>query len=62
MDRSSSITSVPVMSEGMRSGVNWILENPSFMVLAMVDIRRVFASPGTPTRRAWPPQKRHRRS
>ena len=44
----SSITSVPVMSDGMRSGVNWILENSRLSVFARVETSRVFASPGTP--------------
>jgi hypothetical protein len=52
--RFSSITSVPVISDGIRSGVNWIRENFRSIVLASVDMRRVFARPGTPTKRQCP--------
>ncbi len=50
--RSSSITSVPVMSVGMRSGVNWIRENSRSRASATVETNRVLARPGTPTRSA----------
>ncbi len=53
---SSSITSVPVMSEGIRSGVNWIRLKLSPSVLASVEISSVLASPGTPTSSACPRQ------
>ena len=52
--RSSSITSVPVMSDGMRSGVNWMRLKFSFSTLASVEIISVLARPGTPTSRQWP--------
>ncbi len=55
---SSSKISVPVMSEGIRSGVNWTRLNSSSMIPARVEMSRVLASPGTPTRRQWPLQKR----
>ena len=54
VERFSSITSVPVMSDGMRSGVNWMRLNFSFSTLAMVEMSSVFARPGTPTMRQWP--------
>ena len=46
------ITSVPVMSLGIRSGVNWIRRKLICMAWARVEIRSVFARPGTPTSRA----------
>ncbi len=51
---SSWITSVPVMSEGIRSGVNWIRLNSSDIVWASVLTSSVLASPGTPTSRQCP--------
>jgi len=54
---SSSRTSVPVMSEGMRSGVNWMRLKDRFRTSATVEMRSVFASPGTPTKRQWPRAK-----
>ena len=45
--------SVPVMSEGMRSGVNWIRLKVRWSVSARLEISRVFAKPGTPTSSAW---------
>src|SRR2546428_438249 len=53
---SSSMISVPVMSEGMRSGVNWMRENFRSSVCATVCTIRVLARPGTPNSRAWPPE------
>ncbi len=47
---SSSMTSVPVMSEGIRSGVNWMREKLRDSVLASVLMSSVFARPGTPSR------------
>ena len=44
-----------MMSAGIRSGVNWILENDSSSPSARVLISRVLPSPGTPSRRTWPP-------
>ena len=52
------ITSVPVMSLGIRSGVNWMRLKLSPSVLANVLMSSVLASPGTPTSRAWPRQNR----
>src|SRR3954469_2572712 len=52
---SSWIKSVPVMSDGIRSGVNWIRENFSSSTRASVCTSSVFASPGTPTIRLLPP-------
>ena len=51
---SSSRTSVPVMSLGIRSGVNWMRWNDRFSVSASVEINSVLASPGTPTNSVWP--------
>ena len=52
--RSSSMTSVPVMSVGMRSGVNWIRLNLRSRASAIVCTSSVLAKPGTPTSSAWP--------
>src|SRR5262245_25036702 len=52
--RFSSMTSVPVSSDGIRSGVNWMRLNASDNVLASVLIMSVLASPGTPSRMQWP--------
>jgi hypothetical protein len=54
---SSWMMSVPVMSDGIRSGVNWMRENLSSRTRASVWIKSVFASPGTPTMRLFPPTK-----
>ena len=50
--------SLPTMSVGIRSGVNWMRwkERPS--TLPKVLTRRVLASPGTPTIRQCPRQRR----
>ncbi len=40
---------MPVMSEGMRSGVNWMRLNWSDMASASERTRSVLARPGTPT-------------
>src|SRR5580698_9079838 len=47
-------TYVPVMSAGRRSGVNWMrrAEQPSVVAKALTSV--VFATPGTPSRRACP--------
>ena len=50
----SSNTFVPVMSEGIRSGVNWIRLNWMSRMRASVLTINVLASPGTPTSRQWP--------
>ncbi len=49
--------SVPVMSAGIRSGVNWIRRKPRLIASAIVCTSIVFASPGTPSSRQWPPAK-----
>src|SRR6267143_1565229 len=59
---SSSSTSVPVMSEGIRSGVNWMRLKVSESASARVEIKSVLARPGTPTNRQWPREKRAIRS
>ena len=58
----SSMTSVPVMSLGMRSGVNWIRLNWSERVCATVETSSVLARPGTPTSRPCPRVNRHMNS
>ena len=55
--RSSSMTSVPMMSDGIRSGVNWMRLNLRWTACASVLISSVFARPGTPRSRQWPPAK-----
>ena len=55
---SSWTRSVPVMSEGIRSGVNWIRENFKSSTRAIVWISNVLARPGTPTMRLLPPTNR----
>src|SRR6185295_668333 len=57
---SSCTRSVPVMSLGIRSGVNWMRENLRSSTLAIVRMRSVFARPGTPTIRLLPPTKSDR--
>src|SRR3989449_7139932 len=54
---SSSRISVPVMSDGIRSGVNWIRLKSRSRMSASVLMRSVFARPGTPVMRTWPPVK-----
>ena len=49
--------SVPVMSDGIRSGVNWMRLNFSSSTCASVAISSVLARPGTPTIRLLPPTK-----
>ena len=51
--RFSSITSVPVMSAGIRSGVNWMRLKLRFNARLSVLIMSVLASPGTPSSRQW---------
>ena len=50
--------SVPVMSRGIRSGVNWMRLNTRPSVCAMVRTSSVFAVPGRPVIRQWPPTNR----
>src|ERR1041385_2016257 len=52
---SSWMTSVPVTSDGMRSGVNWIREKRRSSARAREWISRVLARPGTPMSRQFPP-------
>ena len=58
VDLFSSRTSVPVMSAGIKSGVNWTRLNDKFSERASVLIISVFASPGTPSSRAMPSSKK----
>ena len=41
------------MSEGIRSGVNWIRLYSKSSDSAKLEMRRVLANPGTPTSNAW---------
>ena len=50
----SSRTFVPVMSDGIRSGVNWIRLKLTSRILAIELTMSVLASPGTPTSSTWP--------
>ena len=54
LDSSTSRISVPVMSEGMRSGVNWMRRNCRSSTSATVRIIIVFARPGMPIIRTCP--------
>src|SRR5262245_57755898 len=54
---SSLMMSVPVMSDGIRSGVNWMRVNFRSSTRASVAMISVFARPGTPTMRLLPPTK-----
>jgi hypothetical protein len=47
--------SVPVMSLGIKSGVNWMRLKFRSSTRARLEMRSVFASPGTPTSSTWPP-------
>ena len=49
--RSSSITSAPRMSDGIRSGVNWMRLNRRWTASASFLMSSVLASPGTPRSR-----------
>ena len=51
---SCPITVVPVMSDGIRSGVNWIRRKSSESSWAIVSISSVLARPGTPTSSVCP--------
>ncbi|HXD72694.1 MAG TPA: hypothetical protein VN628_03115 [Vicinamibacterales bacterium] len=55
---SSWMMSVPVMSLGIRSGVNWMRLNFRSRTFASVLMSSVFARPGTPTIRLLPPTNR----
>ena len=52
-----SSTSAPRMSAGIRSGVNCTRWATSPSTVPSVSTSRVFASPGAPTSRPWPPQR-----
>ena len=54
---SSWMMSVPVMSDGIRSGVNWMRLNFRSTTRASVWMSSVLARPGTPTIRLLPPAK-----
>ena len=49
---------MPVMSEGIRSGVNWMRLKLRCMMRETVLTSKVFARPGTPTSRQCPRLKR----
>ena len=51
---SSCRMSVPVMSEGIRSGVNWMRLKERLEISATVLTSSVLASPGTPTSSTCP--------
>ena len=51
---SSCNTSVPVMSDGIRSGVNWMRLKLRLSASDRARIINVFAKPGTPTSRQCP--------
>src|ERR1017187_1822 len=46
--------SVPTMSAGSRSGVNWMRLNFACTAVASVRTESVLARPGTPSSRTWP--------
>src|SRR5262245_40512471 len=50
----SSRTVVPVMSEGIRSGVNWMRLKATSRIWLIELTMSVLARPGTPTSRQWP--------
>ena len=54
----SSTTSEPTTSAGNRSGVNWMRLKSTCRISATVLISSVFAKPGTPVTRTWPPPNR----
>ena len=54
---------VPVISEGRRSGVNWMREKSAAIDDEMALASVVFPTPGTSVSRTWPPARseiRHR--
>ena len=53
----SSSTSEPMMSEGIRSGVNWMRLASRPSTLPSVSTSSVLARPGTPISSAWPPDR-----
>ncbi len=46
--------SVPVISPGIKSGVNWIRRKVKSIESASVRTINVLANPGTPSSRQWP--------
>ena len=52
---SSTMMFVPMMSAGIRSGVNWMREKPRSSASAMVRTSIVLPSPGTPSSSACEP-------
>jgi hypothetical protein len=52
---SSTMMLVPMMSAGIRSGVNWIRENSRLTAWASERTRYVFPNPGTPSSSTLPP-------
>ena len=52
---SCSMTSEPRMSDGIRSGVNWMRRESRPSTTPSVSTSLVLARPGTPTSSAWPP-------
>ena len=55
--RFSSKISLPKISEGIKSGVNWILLKFKPNASETVCTKSVFAKPGTPINKECPPQK-----
>ena len=51
---SGSSTAWPVMSEGIKSGVNWIRATLSDTAWARARTSKVLPSPGTPSMSTWP--------
>ena len=54
---------VPVMSEGSKSGVNWMREKSAAIEDEIAFASVVFPTPGMSVRRTWPPARseiRHR--
>ncbi len=56
--RAPSITIDPVMSPGIRSGVNWTRLVRTESAAARLRTSRVLATPGTPSISTCPPQSR----
>src|SRR5215216_3011402 len=53
---------MPVMSEGITSGVNWMRRKLQPIERAMAFARVVLPMPGTSSRRMWPSEKRATRT
>ena len=54
---SSLMMLVPMMSDGIRSGVNWMRLNFRSSTWLSVRTSSVLPRPGTPSSRAWPPHE-----